>query len=175
MRTFAKIPKMIRVIALGAFLFASHFVQAQKFGHVHSVNLLAQLPEIALADSMLVLYQNELMARGDSMVAVFRQQYDLYVKDAQSGTLSKMQAQARESQLQQEQEKIQTFEKEAQMLIMKRRQELYDPVLNKIDEIILQIGQEEGYSMIFDSSQQAMLYLTPTEDISAKILARLNP
>ncbi len=166
---------MIRVIALGAFLFASPFVQAQKFGHVHSVNLLAQLPEIALADSMLVLYQNELMVRGDSMVTVFRQQYDLYVKDAQSGTLSKMQAQARESQLQQEQEKIQTFEKEAQMLIMKRRQELYDPVLNKIDEIILQIGQEEGYSMIFDSSQQAMLYLTPAEDISAKILARLNP
>jgi len=166
---------MIRTFFAIMLLAFSLNLSAQKFGHVHTVNLLAQLPEINRADSVLLVFQEQLMNQGDSMVAVFRENYNEYVRLAQSGTMSKIQAQGMENKLTREQEAIQQFEKEAQALIMQQRQDLYDPILNRIDEIIMAIGAEEGYSMIFDVSQQAMLYITASEDISGKILARLKP
>lgn len=165
---------MIRFIPVLFLLVLNVGASAQKFGHVHTVNLLAQLPEINHADSVLLVFQDQLMAKGDSMVTVFRENYNEYVRQAQSGTMSKLQAQSMETKLTAEQEAIQNFEKEAQALIMQRRQDLYDPILNEIDEVIMAIGAEEGYSMIFDASQQAMVYVTDSEDIAPKVLARLK-
>lgn len=145
-----------------------------KFGHLHSADIMSRIPGIAQADTVLMQFQAEIQAKGDSMVNAFKAHYEAYVKDAQSGTLSKMQAQTRESQLTAEQESIQNFEKESQMRILQRRQELYDPILAKVDEAIMAIGKEEGYTMIFDSSQPSMVFLNQAEDISEKVLARLK-
>ena len=145
-----------------------------KFGHLHSANIMGKIPGIAQADTLLMKFQQEIQTKGDSMVNAFKAHYDAYVKDAQSGTLSKMQAQTRESQLGAEQEAIQNFEKESQMRILQRRQELYDPILAKVDEAIMAIGREEGYTMIFDSSQPSLVFLSQAEDISEKVLARLK-
>lgn len=159
-----------------SFLFLAAFLRAdaQKFGHTNSLQLIANLPEIAEMDSLLTLFQVELQGQADSMVDEFRVVYDKYVTEAQAGTMSKAQAEKTEMRLRGMQERIQQFDKESQNTILKKRQELYQPVLNKIDEIIMAIGQEEKYDMIFDSSQQALLFLTPADDISEKIMARLK-
>lgn len=162
------------LLALPFALLAQDKPAPAKFGHLHSANIMAKIPGIAQADTLLMKFQTEIQAKGDSMVNAFKVHYDAYVKDAQSGTLSKMQAQTRESQLGAEQESIQNFEKESQMSILQRRQELYDPILAKVDETIMAIGQEEGYTMIFDSSQPSMVFLSQSEDISEKVLARLK-
>lgn len=159
-----------------SFLFLAAFLgaEAQKFGHTNSLQLIANLPEIAEMDSLLILFQVELQGQADSMVEEFRAVYDKYVNEAQAGTMSKAQAEKTEMRLRGMQERIQQFDKESQQAILQKRQQLYQPVLNKLDEIIMAIGQEEKYDMIFDSSQQALLFLTPADDISAKILSRLK-
>jgi outer membrane protein len=147
---------------------------AQKFGHLNSMDLLRQIPGIVQADSVLVIYQQDIQKQGDSMVAAFRANYEAYVKDAQSGTLSKLQAQTREMELQKEQESIQKFERESQNKVVQRRQELYEPILNEVDEAIRTLGVTGGYTMIFDSSQQSMVFLTPSMDVSTQVLALIK-
>ena len=162
------------LIMVCAVLLTAGIASAQKVGHVHSLQLLSQLPEIAVADSLLGIYQVELQAKGDSMLTALQKDYQAYVQEAQSGSISQMQAQAREASLQQQQTALQGFEQAGQQLILKKRQELYDPILQKVDVAIKEIGKEEGYQMIFDSSVQAMVYTNGSEDIMLKVMAKLG-
>ncbi|MBP6184668.1 MAG: OmpH family outer membrane protein [Saprospiraceae bacterium] len=152
---------------------ACTFSMAQKFGHLNSMEVLKRLPGIVQADSVLVIFQQNIQKEGEALVNDFRVKYEAYVKDAQSGTLSKLQAQTRETQLQQDQDAIKAFENAAQMRIVQRRQELYEPILNQVDEAIKALGDAEGYTMIFDSSQQSIVFLTKSMDVSEMILARI--
>ncbi len=160
---------LIAILTIGA----CTFTFAQNLGHLNSMELLKQIPGIAQADSTLGIYQQEIQKQGEALVTDFRVKYEAYVKDAQSGTLSKLQAQTRETQLQQDQDAIKTYESEAQRLIVQRRQMLYEPILNKVDEAIKAFGDAEGYTMIFDSSQQSMVFLTRSMDVSEMVLARI--
>ena len=165
----------MRLLLTGlAVLLAAGYSSAQKVGHVHSLQLLSQLPEIAVADSLLGLYQIELQAKGDSMLTALQKDYQAYMKESQTGSLSQIQAQAKEAALQEQQTALQGFEQAGQQLILKQRQALYDPILNKVDTAIKEVGKEEGYQMIFDSSVQAMVFTNGAEDIMLKVMAKLG-
>lgn len=157
-----------------AVVLTAGFASAQKVGHVHSLQLLSQLPEIAVADSLLGVFQQGLQMKGDSMLTTLQKDYEAYVKEAQSGTLSQIQAQTKEAALQKQQQALQEFEQASQQLILAQRQTLYDPILNKVDAAIKEVGREEGYQMIFDSSVQAMVYTSGAEDIMLKVMAKLG-
>lgn len=157
-----------------AIVLTAGVASAQKVGHVHSLQLLSQLPEIAVADSLLGVFQQGLQMKGDSMLTSLQTDYQAYVKEAQSGTLSQIQAQTKEAALQKQQQALQEFEQASQQLILAQRQSLYDPILNKVDAAIKEVGREEGYQMIFDSSVQAMVYTSGAEDIMLKVMAKLG-
>jgi len=157
-----------------AIVLTAGVASAQKVGHVHSLQLLSQLPEIAVADSLLGVFQQGLQMKGDSMLTTLQTDYQAYVKEAQSGTLSQIQAQTKEAALQKQQQALQEFEQASQQLILAQRQSLYDPILNKVDAAIKEVGREEGYQMIFDSSVQAMVYTSGAEDIMLKVMAKLG-
>ncbi len=169
-----KICSMRLLFSMLAVVLTVGFASAQKVGHVHSLQLLSQLPEIAVADSLLAIYQVELQAKGDSMLNALQTNYQAYVKESQSGALSQIQAQTKEAALQEQQTALQGFEQAGQQLIMSKRQSLYDPILNKVDAAIKEVGKEEGYQMIFDSSVQAMVFTNGAEDVMAKVLAKLG-
>ncbi|HRW74250.1 MAG: OmpH family outer membrane protein [Lewinellaceae bacterium] len=162
------------LVIMMAIVLTAGVASAQKVGHVHSLQLLSQLPEIAVADSLLGVFQQGLQMKGDSMLTTLQTDYQAYVKEAQSGTLSQIQAQTKEAALQKQQQALQEFEQASQQLILAQRQSLYDPILNKVDAAIKEVGREEGYQMIFDSSVQAMVYTSGAEDIMLKVMAKLG-
>jgi outer membrane protein len=55
-----------------------------------------------------------------------------------------------------------------------RRNELLQPVFDKINEVITKAGEEGGYDFIFDTQAGNLLYAKPTHDLTADILARLE-
>ncbi|MEZ5030379.1 MAG: OmpH family outer membrane protein [Saprospiraceae bacterium] len=162
------------LVTMMAIVLTAGVASAQKVGHVHSLQVLSQLPEIAVADSLLGVFQQGLQMKGDSMLTSLQTDYQAYVKEAQSGTLSQIQAQTKEAALQKQQQALQEFEQASQQLILAQRQSLYDPILNKVDAAIKEVGREEGYQMIFDSSVQAMVYTSGAEDIMLKVMAKLG-
>lgn len=147
---------------------------SQKFAYVNSQQVLAEFPEVANADKQLETYQNQLIKKGQDMVTGFEAEYKKYMEEANQGTLSKVQMQQREGQLASKQEEIQKYELDVQQKIMTKREQLYKPILDKVQGAIDAIGAEEGYTMIFDSSTGTILHAADSDNITSKVKAKLG-
>lgn len=146
---------------------------AQKFGHINSQQLLLELAEVKSADAQLETYQKTLMDKGQTMVTSFEAEYKKYVQEASSKTLSPVQMQQREAELGEKQKNIQKYELEVQQKLTKKREELFSPILAKIQAAIDAIGKEGGYTMIFDTSSGVLLHAVESEDLMDKVKAKL--
>jgi outer membrane protein len=164
----------ILTFIISLFLVAGH-AQTQKFGHLNSQLLLSQLSEIKAADSELEVYQNQLMTAGQEKVKSFEANYEAYLKEVNAGTLSKVQMAGREETLGKEQQGIADYEKEVQLKVLQKREELLQPILNRVDEVIKEIGKEGAYIFIFDTSAPGtMLYAPESDDLLEEVKSRLG-
>jgi len=148
--------------------------QAQKFGYISSQDLLLQSPEIKAADSELTTFQNQLISSGESMVAEFEAKYKKYLEEANSGTLSQVQMQQKETTLSQAQQEIQAYEVQVQNQIIEKRAALYKPILDKIKAELDAYAKENNYTMIFDSSAGGILHALPGDDLMDAMKTRLG-
>lgn len=147
---------------------------AQKYGYINSTQLLLSLPEIKTADGQLQSYQQELVTKGQNMVKKFETNYNAYLTKVNSGELSKVDMQRMEANLSQEQQAIQQFEQEVQNLLAAKKQELYQPILDKVQGAVDQLGKEMGFTMIFDTSMGGLLFVTESEDLMPIVKKRLG-
>lgn len=167
--------KVIFTLGLIAmFLISANNLSAQKFGYINSIELLSELPEISTADDAITSYQNGLVEKGQTMVKTFETNYQKYIEDYQNGVLSALQQQQKEGELAMEQQKIQEYEYEVQTLVTKKREEMYAPILEKVRVTIEQVGKEEGYTMIFDSSVGGILSAEEGDNVLALVKSKLG-
>lgn len=169
-----KINNFRTLLTMFAFVLLTIGVNAQKFGYVNSSLLLSELPSMKAADSELETYQKQLMASGESMVKAFEAKYQAIAKEVGEGLLSKVQQQAKENELAQEQQKIQAYEVEVQQKIVAKREELIQPILDKVKVAIEAVGKENGYTMIFDSSAGTILHANESDDVLSLVKNKLG-
>ena len=155
-------------------LFSVTLCVSQKYAYLNSTQLLLEMPEVKAADANLETFQKSLIAKGEEMVKTFEEKYNSYVQEAQSGVLSGIQVQQKESELTLEQQAIQKYEQEVQQLIGAKREELYKPILDKVKVIVEQVGKDNGYAMIFDSSVGGLLYAVEADNILATVKSKLG-
>ncbi|HNR07473.1 MAG TPA: OmpH family outer membrane protein [Saprospiraceae bacterium] len=148
--------------------------QGQKFGHINSAEILSKVPEIAQADTILRQYQDTLVAAGDSLVRIFQKHVAEYQAESQKGNLAPIAAQKKEEDLAKEQEVLRNYENEIKQRLVLRREALYKPILDKIDQVVTRIGKENKYTMIFDSSQPGYLYLAESDNLGPQVLKELG-
>jgi outer membrane protein len=166
--------KIKNQILLLLLLFGVFGVHAQKFGYVNTQELLSNMTEMKLADSQLKAMQSELQNKGEQMVIQFEADYKAYVAEAEKGTLSKILMQQKELELTNKRENIQKFEASMQEELLKKKEELYKPILDKVKMEIEKLGKEGGYTMIFDASAGMILHANETEDLMSALKAKLN-
>lgn len=155
-------------------LFALSALTAQKYGHLNSNEIISSFPEVKSADSDLESYSKQLIEKGQAMMAEFQTGYEAYVARANKGEMSQLQMQQEEAKLGQKKQDIEKYEVEVQDMIAKKKQEVYQPILDKIQAVIDQIGKEQGFTMIFDSSNMAMIFAAESEDLMPVVKARLG-
>ncbi|HMQ05866.1 MAG TPA: OmpH family outer membrane protein [Saprospiraceae bacterium] len=142
---------------------------------MNSQLLLMEMPEIKKADAELQNYQKQLISKGQDMVKKFEANYTKYVNEAQTGDLSTLEMQNRESQLQAERNAIQEYELEIQEKIGLKREELYKPLFDRVKEVITKYGKQNGYTMIFDTAiTGALVHAATSDDITAVIKKELG-
>lgn len=161
-------------VFLTVIIFSSFQLNAQKFGYLNSNELLSMHPLVKGADSILTIYQNQQMEQGQKLVASFQKNYEDYVKEANSGNLSKIQMGEKENQLAQEQSKIRDYETEMQKKVTQKREELYKPILDNIQTAINTVGKELNYTFIFDTGAGGILFAMPADNIIDKVKAKLG-
>ncbi len=109
------------------------------------------------------------------MVKAFQARYQEYAQKAQTGSISRVDAEKEEAALGAEQQKIQAYEQEVTQKLQTKRQELLGPLLEKIDQAIKDVGKENGFNMIFDTSSfNVLLFANDADDVTAMVKAKLG-
>jgi len=166
---------LLKQLILISFLLFSFNALAQKYGHLNSGNIIEIYPDVANSDGVLEKYQNELIAAFTVKMESFETAYNKLNKLVQEGTLSPKMQQEEEAKLKAMQEEIVKLERENDQKIRDKRIELLKPILDKVNDAIQEVGKENGYTMIFDTSVfNALLYVDESVDVSALVRAKLG-
>jgi outer membrane protein len=109
------------------------------------------------------------------MANAFQAKVNAYVEEAQKGLMAPAEQQKREAALQQERETILAYEQDMQVKMQSKRQELLQPIVDKIQKALDAIGKENGYAMIFDSGAfNAVLFVTESDDVAPLVRQKLG-
>ncbi len=143
--------KIIITIMLALPMLAS----AQKFGHINTQELFAQMPEVA----QVKLKMDTVQAQYENQLASMNEEFQKKVQDyqTQEATMADAIKQIRQQELQEMQQRIQLFYQTAEQDIQKKQQELLAPVHEKMAKAIKAVGERESYTYIFDSA--AMVHI----------------
>jgi outer membrane protein len=164
--------KITYILLLSFFCFGSQYVSAQKFGYLNSALLLSEHPDIKVADSELealqLQYSNRLQKKVESLKTRYAE------LQGKSETIAPKDLQIQAGKLQEEEAALQGEEQQLQTDLMKKREELYQPIIDKINEAIEAVAVAGGYQFIFDQSQGAILYADESDDVAALIKAHLG-
>ncbi|MDX1476236.1 MAG: OmpH family outer membrane protein [Saprospiraceae bacterium] len=163
-------------LVLAGMLTLSSVASGQKFGYLNSAALLQEMPEVKEAESNLEVLQKQLQAKGQQMLQSFQQKYlELERKNSQ-GEISPKELEAESAKLKEEETKIAQFEQDMQNQIFEKRNTLLEPILNKVNDAIKAVAEEEGYAYIFDASPGSgiLLYADESTDVYDKVKAKLG-
>lgn len=145
--------KILLAVALALPLFAS----AQKFGHINTQELFAQMPEVNTVKLKMDTVQSQYETMLSSMQEELQKKYQDY--QSQEVAMTDAMKQMRQQELQDLQQRLQQFYQSAEQDIQKKQQELLAPVHERMTKAIQAVGAKEGYTYIFDSA--AMVYVAP--------------
>jgi len=89
-------------------------------------------------------------------------------------TYSELIKTTKQKELQDLNDRIQTFQSTAQEDWQNKENELLTPLFNKAKKGIEDVAKENGYTYIFDTSGGVLLYFEPTDDIAPLVKKKLG-
>ncbi|MGB0166358.1 MAG: OmpH family outer membrane protein [Luteibaculum sp.] len=150
---------IITLVAVIGFAFNGN-AQA-KLGHVNTQELLVKLPEYKAAQTKAETFGNELKASLDNMTMEYQKKLgDLQKKEP---TMTNTEKETAIADLQQLEQRIQNFQVSAQERMQKQENELLAPIIDKVSSAIKKVGEENGFTYIFDMSTGATVYQNGTD------------
>lgn len=145
----------MKKIIIAMMLALPMIASAQKFGHINTQELFAQMPEVNQVKLKMDTIQNQYEMQLASMNEEIQRKAQDY--QAQEATMPDAVKQIRQQELQEMQQRIQLFYQTAEQDIQKKQQELLLPVHEKMTKAIQKVGERDGYTYIFDSA--AMVHI----------------
>lgn len=166
--------KKTLLAALIALLATATTATAQKFGYCNSLAILAEMPEMKQADSDLAAFQTQLQKKGQEMVRLFQEKAQELQRKQEQGLISPKDYADQEAALQKEQEDINLYAQKVDADLAKKRDDLYKPILDKVNTAMKDVATEGNYFMVFDLSSQVLLYADPTLDVTETVMKKLG-
>ena len=163
----------MKKLILMLMLIAPLSVFAQKFGHINSQEIMAQMPEFIKArgdiEAQAKQYENDLKAMQDELTW----KSDEYEQG--KSTMNATAQQQKEPELQQLYQKIQQAYQDNQQALAQKQQELMQPITTKLVNAIKAVGDKGGYVYIMDLSA-GIPYISTTlsKDVTAEVKAQLQ-
>ncbi|MBO7546374.1 MAG: OmpH family outer membrane protein [Paludibacteraceae bacterium] len=159
--------KILVILALVLPMMAS----AQKYGHVNTAELFQLMPELKDVTARLDSLNKQYEALLVNMQEEYQKKAQEYEQKA--STMTDAMKQIQEEELYTMQQRLQTTYQTAQQDIAQKRQEFVAPIQEKMLKAIQAVGQEKGFTYIFDTA--AMVYVDPTAtDVMADVKAKLG-
>lgn len=148
--------------------------EAQKFGYLNSQALMAELPEVKQADATLQALQTQLEKKGQLMVQELETKYKDLQRREQTGEISPKALDEEARKLKEQEGELGKYEQDVQKQLLSRRQELLQPVIDKLNNAIKQVATEGQFTYIFDSSAGILLYAQESLDVTPQVKTKLG-
>lgn len=167
-----KVASFVTTMAGLLLLSAPLAAQSAKIGYIDSRRVIQEAPGAQEARQTLERemtgYQTQLKAMEDSMQTLLT---DYQQKSVMLSGEAKKQ---REQELMQKQTGFQQRAQSMQESAGRRQQELMQPIMDRIQAVISELRQQEGYAIIFDMAAEAMVAADPALDLTTRVIERLK-
>ncbi len=149
-------------------------VNAQKIAHLSFDSLIKMMPETRMATEIAQSYLSGLNEQSIAMQKEFEAKYKDYLEKEPG--MSELVKKSKQEDLQQLQNRIQEFQRGAELDYRKRYAELSQPVIEKARKGIEAAAKEGGYKYVLDTSPQSpsVLYHEASDDILMAVKKKLD-
>ncbi len=142
-----------------------------KFGHVNVYALRDVMPSVVTANKKL----DTIAKQYNDQMQELAKEYEKLVGDYKSGKWTTPEMQNLKLQeIQQLEERIMAFKEMANNGITKKTEELMAPINKQIKEAIKAVAKEGGYTYIFDSGSEGLLFAAESDDVTALLKKKLG-
>ncbi len=159
------------VLAILLLMGGSFGVHAQKFGHTNIQELLMLLPERAEAEQKIQNLAKTLEGRLSAMSTEYQQKVQTYQNEQEEMSPTIRDSEARS--IMELEERITEFQQNAQREIQQKENELLNPMIEKLTKAIEQVGIENEFTYILDTSSGTVLF-KGGEDVTPLVKAHLE-
>ena len=156
------------------FAYTSLDAQTYKFGHLNSSELLQSLPATKEAEKTLETFTTQWKGKLEAKYATLDGEMNTFYQRKQNGDMTQKEEEMKTAELNQMQMEAQQMEAQAQQELAQKQETLLNPILDIARNAITQLAEEEGYSYIFDTSMGVVLHAEESEDVTAKVKAKLG-
>ena len=165
---------MLKKIALILLLIAPMSAFAQKFGHIRTQEIVTAMPEYTKAQTdiktMQQQFEDEIKRASDDV----NKKYAEYQQD--QANLPKNIQERRQKELQDLTQRGMQLQQDAEQQLQQSWMQMLEPIVKKIEDAIKAVGQEGGYTYIFDLNATNIPYVSETlsTDVTAAVKAKLG-
>ena len=150
---------------------------AQRFAYVDTKYILERLPDYKAAQQKLDYQAASLQKEIDQKNDALKKMYSKY--QAEEFLLTADLKKQREDEIVKAEDELKDLQKNRFGFngdLFKKRQELVQPIQDKVFDAVQKIAQTRSYDFIFDkaSGSASMLYTNPQYDISEEVLKKLG-
>jgi len=158
--------KRLLILSVAVLISVAGFSQKMKFGHVNTTSVFESMPERETAKNEIEKFARQLEEQLQMLNVELEEKYNNYLENAES--LAPSVRQNKEKELADLQQRIQNFQASAQSDLQLKEQELIEPIYDKIQKAINEVGEAEGVLYIFDEST-LLYHSSESVDVTDKV------
>ena len=147
--------------------------QSLKIGHVDSGAIMEIMPERAKIEQDIQAYAAELQAELQAMYGEYQSKIQDY--QANQATMSNLIRQSKEKEIVDLETRINEFQSSADMAMQNKQLELLNPLIEKVQNAVNEVGKEKGFTYILDKAAGVVVFIGDNAiDITADVKAKLG-
>lgn len=150
-----KLAAMVLILAV-VFVAAKGTGTKSKVGYINTNELWSVMPEKQAADQQLKNMESEMIAYLQEEQKSFEIGVNTFIQD--SASMTELVKKQTLQKLQQQQENIQALPQAANDELVKKQEELYAPIREKMQKAIDEVAEENGYDYILDAAYGNIVY-----------------
>ncbi len=165
--------KIMVAIGVCFLLVVSTNIYAQKVGHINSIELLNGLDEFKSAQKSLETYASQLKKDLDTKEKSLLEDYNKVMEQSQKGNLTRVEEESKAKEFQDRQAALESANMKAQQDLVKRENELIEPIRTRVMNTIESVAKENGYTYVLDISGGGVLFAEDANDITSQVKSKL--
>ncbi|MCX8111570.1 MAG: OmpH family outer membrane protein [Bacteroidia bacterium] len=152
--------------------------KALRIGYTNLELVLSYLPEAQQVEQQLRTYERKIVEQLNIKQSYLQTKLEEYTELKQQGKLTAAQEEERRKELMRLDEEIKRFQEESEQNYLKKKAELLQPIIQKLQKAIDELAAAEGYDYILNNSNStgvAFILHGPKEhDVTEKLLKKLG-